>query len=645
MFYTAAIGTRHRMPDTSPLSALLKTLSAVRLRKAQALLYFLAADLGTFHRAEKVIDIFWQEAEAQKAAASYRQVIRHIRRDIAGDCGITLRTEVGQVALEIAGGAALKDEFRKAIMARSWDPAAAGLVRDYLGYTTRLEGISGSFDSWLAITRSALLAAIREALDERLATTPATRTCELRQAAEFALDLEPSNEAAVRLLMRLDWEAGHSTRAIERYEVLYRHLDAEFDQEPEAETIELLAAIKLNPVAKVIGIEAASRRPEVGISVSLLPPDEGMPAEIRSYGTVLFADLRMRMGRFREWRVLDDDGAAAANVNVKLRPVFAFGKYQLYVDVQRCGDGQLLWSEVIDSPETDWEAKARLLLSNLANALSLVVSDRSLSDSGLAVYDRWLKAQSLLDSWSPEAEGAALKMLEDIIREAPKFGPAHAELAGALNVRHLLQPGTRQTDDVKQRALHHAIMAVSIDPLDTRAHRAVGWCYCHKHEFGLAEFHFDQALNLNRSNPLTLASSALGFAFAGNLDRAAALVAETRRNSAVMEPFHIIYLAAADYLLGNYAATEAQCSRGVGLMPTVGGWHSLALWKLGRTDEAVRRLQAYFDEIRPKWRDGLVPDDAEIIDWFTSSFPLGDAAALSDLHQTIGSIVAAREQA
>ncbi|MBU3029899.1 BTAD domain-containing putative transcriptional regulator [Paracoccus marinaquae] len=630
------------MTGRSTSSILLKTLAAVRLRKAQALFLFLAADPNAFHRAEKVIDLFWQETDQQRAAASYRQVIRHIRRDMEADCGLNLKTEIGQITLEILDRKTPKDEFRETILAERWDAAAADRMREFLSYTTRLEGISNSFDSWLVITRSVLLRTIREALDERLANVQSARFDELRRPAELALELEPSNETAVRILMTLDWRGGHSTRAIERYDMLYRYLDEEFDQEPEAETIELLAAVKLNPAGKSARNDLTNRRPEVSISVSLLPSSDEIPGEMRGFGTVLFADLRMRMGRFREWRVLDEDSTESCTVNVKLRPVYGLGRYQLYVDVQRVEDSQLLWSEVIDSPETDWEAKARLLLANLANALSVVVSDRSLSDSGLAIYDRWLKAQALLDSWSPEAERAALSMLEDIIADTPKFGPAHAELAGALNVRHVLQPGSTQTEEVKQRALHHAIMAVSIDPLDTRAHRVVAWCYCHKREFGLAEFHFEQALNLNRSNPLTLASSALGFAFAGNLDRAAALVAETRRNSAVMEPFHIIYLAAADYLLGNYASAEEQCRRGTGLMPTVGGWHSLALWKLGRQDDSVRRLQSYFDEIRPKWQGDAVPGDAEIIDWFTSSFPLGDEKALADLHQTIASIMAAR---
>lgn len=624
------------MSQHAAATDLLRALSQIRLRKAQALFYFLAGELNSFHRAEKIIDLFWQDSDAQRASSSYRQVIRHVRRDIGTDFALTLRTEVGQVCLEAPGRPVLRDEFRRAILSEEWDQPGADLIRDFLGYTTLLQGISNSFDSWLAITRSAYLATIREALDQRMARASTAES--LRHPAEFALQIEPSNEAAVRILMNLDWQAGRSTRAIQRYDLLYSYLDEEFDQEPETETIELLAAIKLNPNGRPVPAENPQRRPEVSIAVSLLPQSDEIPAQMRSFGTVLFADLRMRMGRFREWRVLDDDGSEPAYVMVKLRPVWAMGQYQLYIDVQRSADRQLLWSEVIDRPDTDWESKVRMFLSNLAHALSVIVSDKSLADSGLGIYDRWLRAQSLLDAWSPATEQAALAMLDQITTEAPKFGPAHAELAGALNVRHLLQPGTRQTEEVKQSALHHAILAVSIDPLDTRAHRVLGWCYCHKQEFGLAEFHFEQALTLNPSNPLTLASSALGFSFCDNLPKAAALIEDARRNPTGMEPFHLIYLAVVDYLLGNFAKAAEQCRRGSGLMTTVGGWHSAALWKMGQHDQAIARLRQYFEEIRSKWQGNPNPPDAQIIDWFASCFPMRNQPALDDLRHTITTI-------
>lgn len=620
---------------------LLEILGALRLRKGRALLYFLMADRARVHRTEKVIDLFWQNSDEHKAAASYRQAVKHIRRAMEGREGIGLDTSAGEIALRLPHPQPLAGELAAILAAPGWDADRAALLRGLVEPTRHLEGISASFDSWLAITRAGLLAGLRQELDGRLAELGGKDADMQRALAEFAVELEPSNENATRLLMRLDWQAGRPTRAIERYNTLYAHLDEEFDQEPEAETVELLAAIKLDPTGGGGRQPAGDRPPQVSLSVAL-QEGVGEPRDLASLTNVLFSDLRMRMGRFREWWIVEDGAAEPAQVRIVLRPFYVPEGLRLAVEVLRGLGGHLVWSEWVEQPQTDWEHKVRVLLSNIANTLSVVVSDRSLSDSGSGIYDAWLRAQALLDSWSPENEAEALAILRGITARTPPFGPAHAELAGALNVRHVLLPGTFQTEEIKRDAMHHAIVAVSADPLDTRAHRVLAWCFCHLGYFDLADFHFDQALTLNRSNPLTVASCALGFAFSGDLAKAAELVAEAKSHARVMEPYHWIYLAAADYLCGDYAAAAGQCESGSGLMPTVGGWHSAALWQLGRHDEAARRLDAYLAELRGQWQGAPEPDDAQILDWFLSAFPLRHDSQRQALREVLTQVAALR---
>jgi DNA-binding SARP family transcriptional activator len=617
-----------------PIQTFADLFRALKLRKARALLFFLLVDFTRGHRTEKILDLLWQDSDADKASASLRQVVHHIRVALDGVPGIGLETGGGSIALRLPGSFALQRLLTDGLAQPDWDEETAGRIRDLIGMTDALLGLSGSFDSWLAITRSTLLSAVRRALDTWLVKSGHSAVA--RTAAEFALEIEPANEEAVRYLMMLDWRGGHATRAIERYNALYAHLDEAFDQEPEPETVALLAAIKLDPEGGGGSVQV-ERRPQVSLSVELAP-HPWIDREQASFANVLFADLRLRMSQFREWRVVDAQKPEAPQVRVVLRPVASPEAFYLFVEVQNDVDNHVLWSDAIAQPSRDWEAKVRVLLAGIANALSIIVAERSLSDKAASVYDRWLRSQALLDAWSADTEAVALDMLRDITREAPRFGPAHAELAGALNVRHVLQPGTRQTEDIKQTALHHAIEAVSIDPLDTRAHRVLAWCYSHKGEFELAEFHFDQALALNRSNPLTLASCALGFGFSHSLDRAAQLTAEAKLHAAVMQPFHLIYLAAADYLCGDFDAAARQCAEGAGLMTTVGGWHSAALWKLGRTDAAVDQLRSWTTQIASQWRGQGPASTNDILTWFAMIFPLRHEAVRSDLLRTLQDI-------
>lgn len=611
--------------------ALTDVLVALRLRKARALLFYLVLDPGLGHRSEKFLDLLWQGVDGPRAALSFRQVVRHVRMELSRAPGIWIDTGGGAIALRLPAGAAAALPLDRGLAARlqaqPWDDAAAATLRDLLGLAESLSGLGASFDSWLAIARAALLSGAGRSLEARLAAGADPDGG--RTAAAFALELDPANEIAVRHLMTLDWREGRASRAIERYNALYAHLDTEFDQEPEPATVDLLAAIKLDPGCA--GSPGAPRAPpQIALAV-MLTADPGLGRERQSLAQVLQMDLRLRLGRFREWRVIDPGGPVAPQVVIRLRPVALPEGMRLFVEVQQGADGRLLWSEAVDQPSRGWDQTARRLLIGIANALSLVVAERSPGDGAAAVYDRWLRSQALLDDWSPATEGQAIAMLADITREAPRFGPAHAELAGALNVRHVLLPGTLQTDALREAALHHAIEAVSIDPLDTRAHRVLAWCYCHKAEFELAEFHFDQALALNPANPLTMASCALGYAFADSLDKARRLADETRRLDAGVEPYHRIYLAAADYLCGDHAAAAAACAQGRGLMTTVGGWHSAALWHLGRRDEARRRLTEWTDEIRPQWRGAGPASTAAILEWFAAVFPLRNPAARAGL--------------
>lgn len=626
-----------------PGRALQRILWSLRLRKARALLLFLAVERGP-HRAEKIFDLFWSDVEPLKASMSFRQTVRQLRLSILHLPGASIETVMGAIALRRYADVPFIAGLVRGLCAPDWDSAVAGEAKTLMEMLESLEGISGSFDSWLAIQRALLIAETRRALDgfltrpDHFLTLPdhaASRTA--HEAAEFALQIEPANEVAVRFVMRMHWQSGRHTRALQAYNDLYHHLDAEFDQEPEADTVSLLAAIKLNPEQAPVPGALPEAQPKATIAVRM---DMQMPLlrGNESLAAVLLADLRMRLARFREWRLTQDPGPVVPHVLVALRPVEMGGRLQLFVELQRFPGGDLLWSEVIKSPETDWERKVRQLLANIANALTVVIANRSPAETGTAVYDKWLQSQVLLDSWSAENEHKAIGILRQITRDAPRFGAAHAELAGALNVRHVLLPGTTQNEEVKQSALHHAIEAVSIDPLDTRAHRVLAWCYCHKAEFELAEFHFDQSLTLNRSNPLTLASCALGFAFTGGLDRAAALVDETKQHAHVMEPFHLIYLAAADYLLGNFAAAAGECASGAGLMATVGGWHSAALWQLGERDAAAQRLAGFGHEIAAQWHGPGTPDLAAVTGWFVSVFPLRHAPVRQELRATLQAV-------
>ena len=604
---------------------------SIRFRKARALMFFLLHAPEQDHRNEKIADIFWRDYPHDKAMASLRQTIRQIRLLLTEFEGVALETRRGHLGLACDDKTPVDSQICALLSCPPWaDKLEQGLSHYHQEFELLL-GISDAFDSWLSIRKAQALQSIAEVLEGHYHEHEQDEHA--LQAAKLAQMLEPANEAATRHLMQQYWANQQPARAIEIYNTLFEHLDQEYDQEPETATIDLLASIKLGeplPARKT----APDKPPQILVQMQ---NQEALPAEEKSLLNVLFLDLRMRLSRFREWAITDVDSVEGVDLVAKIQLLPQSPGAPLHIEISNPGTNSLLWAEMITAPQENWDEKVRTQLSNIANALSIGAGGNHAPAHEARIYDRWLRSQVLIDRWSPETEGDAIQMLSDITIDAPRFGPAHAELAGALNVRHILLPGTKQTEAEKQRALHHALEAISLDPLDTRAHRVLAWCYCHKAEFELAEFHFEQAMLLNSSNSLTLASCALGFGFTGRLDMAQEICGRMLSAPGAMQPFHLVYMAAVNYLAGDFELARTQCAQaGDAVTTSSGGWHAAALCQLGRMDEAQHCVKNYIASVKKQWSLPAEPADGEVLDWYTACFPLREESARKALRKTVG---------
>lgn len=606
-------------------------LKSLRLRKAAALFVFLISAPQRSFRTEIISELLWPGNEPLKSSSSFRQTIRQIRlaADQIGPLDINVYNEA--VSVITPSVLALDARLVELLLTDPTNATYRGHIRDYLAQLSLLQGLTDGFDNWLVFLRNRAITLIVDAL-EQLATT-AQGENEF-QLAQLIAEAEPHNETAARCMMRYHWKSDQANRAIEVYNALYAYVDQQYDQEPEAETIELLAAIKMDPHRQSNSQNTHLKRPLITLQV--LASGETSPDRlVSSLQTVLIRDLRMRLSRFREWQIQDKPAQGSSFMRIHIELIGGAEELKLNIEVIDPNNNALIWSEIIDNPNINWERKVRILVINIANALRIVVSDRMQYDSSAKIYDRWLETQALIGTWTQPDQDKAAKILTSITQEVTDFGPAHAELASLLNVRHILRPGTFQSEDLKLHALDHALEAVSIDPMDTRSHRVLAWCYCHRGKFDIAEFHFEQSLLLNPLNTHSLASSALGFAFVGNNERASVLMAELQKRPQSLQAFHLTYMAATNYLCGHYEQAAQQCQNGPNLMSTVGGWHTAALFQIGQHQQARKRLNDYVQEISAQWQ-GPAPATAEdVINWFVSCFPLRENSVRQALKETL----------
>ncbi len=224
-------------------------------RKALALLAYLAVTQRA-HSRDALATLLWAEQDAGRARNSLRRALIDLNRAVGKD---RLTIEIDRLGLPETPGLYVDVvHFRRGLAeaaAHSHPPYrlcdaclaalndAASLYRaDFLaGFT--LKG-ADEFDAWQTYQTEALRLEYGQAL-ERLATGLAGR----RQYAEAIiytrrwLSLDPLNEAAHRLLMRLFAWAGDRAASIHQYEQCTRVLAAELGLEPEPETTGLYRAL------------------------------------------------------------------------------------------------------------------------------------------------------------------------------------------------------------------------------------------------------------------------------------------------------------------------------------------------------------------------------------------------------------------
>ena len=205
-----------------------------RLRKARDLVKLLAlAPEHRLHR-EQVMELLWPERDAAAAANNLHQVLYVARRALGPGCA-ALRDDL--VALAPAGRLWVDVDAFEAAAERARATRDPGAYQEALGLYAGELLPEDRYEEWAATRRQELaqrhLALLVEAGELRLAAGEwDAATAALRQAVE----LDPSHEAAHRLLMRAYARSGRRQLALRQYQQLRATLRRELGIAPDQET-------------------------------------------------------------------------------------------------------------------------------------------------------------------------------------------------------------------------------------------------------------------------------------------------------------------------------------------------------------------------------------------------------------------------
>lgn len=169
-------------------------------------------------------------------------------------------------------------------------------------------------------------------------------------------------------------------------------------------------------------------------------------------------------------------------------------------------------------------------------------------------FETYLKARALLYRMTGESINRSIESFEQVIAAAPRFAPAYAGLAEALQLATIWAPlPPRQT---MPRAFEAITRAVAIDPDSAEAYAVLGFVhYSYTWDWPAAETAFERAIRINPNLAIGHKWYAEFLAAMGRFDEARERIAAAER----LDPFslavatsrgHVLWLARdADALL------------------------------------------------------------------------------------------------
>ena len=222
----------------------------VTARKSAALVAYLALQRGQPQSRDKLASLLWENSPDARARASLRQALLGLRQ-LAPDHQIVVEPRPEHLALNplievdvTAFEAALRGT--PAHLSR-----ATSLFRGDL-----LEGLrvdSDGFESWLMGERQRLRSAALEAMHALLEVPAPSRIGEQIQIALRALALDPAEESAHRILIRLYAESGRRAEALRQYFRCRETLWREFSVRPEPATDMLYKSVLARALPLAVG--------------------------------------------------------------------------------------------------------------------------------------------------------------------------------------------------------------------------------------------------------------------------------------------------------------------------------------------------------------------------------------------------------
>lgn len=224
--------------------------ASLSTQKAQALLFYLAAEAGRPYTRSQLVALLWAESAEREGRNSLSTTLSRLRQALPM---APLRAAGDTLAWDADAAVAVDlHEFQALVRPAAGDPdaaaarlaAAAALYRGPFldGFEVRE---SDSYEDWLRVERERWRYRALNALDQLVAHASAQGAhASALEHARRAVALDPLQERFHRALMRLLADAGDRAAALAQFRACRELLERELGVEPDPETVALDRAIR-----------------------------------------------------------------------------------------------------------------------------------------------------------------------------------------------------------------------------------------------------------------------------------------------------------------------------------------------------------------------------------------------------------------
>lgn len=551
-----------------------------RARKTRGLLAYLCLAQGENVSRNRLGGLLWDRSADAQARSSLRHSLSELNI-------IVNRRVPGLVAI---GRDSIRIDLRKcwvdalAILADSTEATADSghLVEPYSDRLLEdLDGITPSFDQWLAAERTRFEDRVRKILEAELdRLTEQNATPEVRAAAARRLiNFEPTHEGAVRSVMKAFAQMGDRAQAIREFERCRQVLLSVLDLPPSKETVALYEAVRIGspkPVSPAVAEEgpavaadAAEARsaplsavrsemtqetdPATGLardpesrrrpSIAVLPFRNltGDPAH-HYVAEGLVEDLIEALSRVPNFFVISRLSTLAFRNQDRhpreigdvlgVRYVLSGSmrvlddRLRLTIELTDTQLGAALWVAKLDEQFADlFEIQDRLsemIVRQVAPYLHAAEVNRARikRPDSLEAYDLFLRAQENMHNSSRAVFETSGALLDAAVAKDPRYAAALAWRAywHVLRVGQGWSPNPSEDAQQADRFARAAIDCDGMEPMAFAVHGHVA-SYLYK-DFDLAFRRFETALRINANTAPAWLWSAAAHAWMGNGPRA-----------------------------------------------------------------------------------------------------------------------------